>query len=432
LTIFAALFSKRRVVDVPLINLFTEEGFCMKRFGIALLLVASVFMLAASVQAATTIQLWTQEGEADGGFQFVKKLADAYTAKNPDVKIEVVTKDTEVLREDYQTASLAGNAPELLWTVSDHAGPFTKANLIQPVDELVDLKIYVDSAVKGVQLNGKTWGVPVANGNHLMLMYNKALLPEAPKDTDEMIAKGKELTKGDQYGFVWNQIEPFWLVPWLGGFGGAVFAADGLTPTLNTPEMVATLKFLHDLKFVSAIMPKESDYDGASSMFKEGKAAMLINGDWSLGDYKKVLGDKFATAAMPMVKATGKYPAPYTSGKFLMVSAGVPDDKLAVIMDIIAFFTNKANQEDMIKTLSRLPALKEALGSELISSDPILKGSAAQMQNGTPMPVVMEMRCNWDAMKPEMNKVLADQESAEDAVKAMQAAAEACVKGLQK
>ena len=46
------------------------------------------------------------------------------------------------------------------------------------------------------------------------------------------------------------------------------------------------------------------------------------------------------------------------------------------------------------------------------------------------MPVVLEMRCNWDSMKPEMNAVLADQKSAEDAAEAMQQAADACVQGL--
>jgi arabinogalactan oligomer / maltooligosaccharide transport system substrate-binding protein len=404
----------------------------MKR--VRMLLVAfmvSGLFFSLSAQAEVKIQMWTQEGEADGGFQFVQKLCKAFMDKNPDITIELVTKDTEILREDYQTASLAGNAPDLLWTVSDHAGPFTKANLLQPVDELFDLGLYVESAVKGSQLNGKTWGVPVANGNHLMLMYNTALVKEAPQDTDAMIKIAKDLTKDGAFGLAWNQIEPFWLAPWLGGFGGKVFAADGVTPTLNTPEMVATLKFLHGLKYTEKIMPPESDYDGASAMFKEGKAAMLVNGDWSIGDYKKALGDKFAVAPLPKVTATGQWPAPFTSGKFLMISAGVADQKLEAVMKIVDFMTNEENQNDLIKTLSRLPALKKALEGEAIKNDPILQGSAAQMAHGTPMPIVVEMRCNWDAMKPELNAVLANQKAPEAAAADMQKAAEACVKGLQ-
>jgi arabinogalactan oligomer/maltooligosaccharide transport system substrate-binding protein len=50
---------------------------------------------------------------------------------------------------------------------------------------------------------------------------------------------------------------------------------------------------------------------------------------------------------------------------------------------------------------------------------------------GTPMPTVLEMRCNWDAMKPEMLAVLADTKTPEDAAAAMQSAAEACIKALE-
>jgi arabinogalactan oligomer/maltooligosaccharide transport system substrate-binding protein len=50
---------------------------------------------------------------------------------------------------------------------------------------------------------------------------------------------------------------------------------------------------------------------------------------------------------------------------------------------------------------------------------------------GTPMPTVLEMRCNWDSMKPEMLAVLADTKSPEDAVKLMQSSAESCIKSLE-
>ena len=53
------------------------------------------------------------------------------------------------------------------------------------------------------------------------------------------------------------------------------------------------------------------------------------------------------------------------------------------------------------------------------------------MALGVPMPSVIEMRCNWDAMKPEMNAVLADTKSAKDAAAAMQASAVSCVKTLK-
>jgi arabinogalactan oligomer/maltooligosaccharide transport system substrate-binding protein len=382
---------------------------------------------------AVNIVLWTKEGEADGGLQYVQSLADAFTAEHPEVTFEVVNKDVETLREDFQTASLAGAPPDLLWTVNDHAGPFTAAQLIMPVDDMFDLSKYVDSAVAAVELDGQTWGVPISNGNHLMLLYNKELVPDAPEDTDAMISVGQDITvEGTDtvtgtYGLVYNQTEPFWLVPWLGGFGGKVFEDDGVTPNLNTPEMVSTLQFLHDIKFQDNIVPAESDYNGADALFKEGKAGMIINGDWSLGDYKDLFGDNLGVARIPMVTATGLWPAPYTSGVFFMIPEGLEGAKLDAVKAFIDFSTNEDNQLDMVETLTRLPALKVALDNPLITDDPLLAGSAEQMTVGTPMPTVLEMRCNWDAMKPEMQAVLADTKTAEQAAADMQSAAENCV-----
>jgi arabinogalactan oligomer/maltooligosaccharide transport system substrate-binding protein len=375
------------------------------------------------------IVLWTKEGEADGGLQFVQSLADAYTAIHPNVTFEITNKDVETLREDFLTAGLAGSLPDLLWTVNDHAGPFTDAELIMPVDDLFDLSLYVDSALAAAQLGGQTWGVPLANGNHLMLLYNKSLIETPPANTDELIAMGQELTTGDQYGLVYNQTEPFWLVPWLGGFGGAVFAEDGKTPTLDTPEMVNTLQFLYDIKYTTPIIPAESDYDVSDTLFKEGKAAMIINGDWSLGGYKDALGDNLGVARIPEVVG-GEWPHPYTSGVYFMYPEGLEGAKLAAVVDFTNFVTSANNQALMIAKLNRLPALKAALDDPLIANDPILKGSADQMVEGTPMPTVTEMRCNWDGMKPEMQAVLADTKAPEDAAAAMQAAAETCIAGL--
>ncbi len=389
---------------------------------------------AGGTTEAVTINLWTKEGETDGGLQYVTSLTDAYTAAHPNVTFVVVNKEVETLREDFQTASLAGAAPELLWTVSDHLGPFTAAGLIQPVDKLVDLKKYVSSAVDAVKSpDGQTWGVPLANGNHLMLLFNKSLMPVAPKNTDELISMGKafQAANSGKYALVFNQTEPFFFIPWLGGFNGKVFAADGVTPTLNTAEMKAALQFIYDLKFTEKIIPPESDYDGADTMFKEGTAAMIINGDWSLGGYKEALGDNLGVAPIPQVSATGTYPAPLTSGVFFMIPEGLEGAKLDAVVDFINFATNKENQLAMVSKLSRLPALTEALTDKLITDDPILSGSAAQMSYGLPMPTVIEMRCVWDSWKPEMQAVFADTESAADAAAKSQSAAESCIAALE-
>jgi arabinogalactan oligomer / maltooligosaccharide transport system substrate-binding protein len=228
---------------------------------------------AALPEGDFAFTLWTKEGEADGSLQYVQSLTDAYTAAHPNVTIEVVNKDVEALREDFQTASLAGDAPEILWTVADHIGPFTSADLLLPLDGLVDRAKFVEPAADAVTADGTLWGAPVSFGNQLMLYWNKELTGDAaPADSDAWVAKAKELTTGDQVGIAFNQTESFWLVPFLGAFGGSVFADDGKTPTLDTEEMRSALEFLYNLKFTEKVTPSEADYNVADGLFKEGKA----------------------------------------------------------------------------------------------------------------------------------------------------------------
>ncbi len=372
-------------------------------------------------------ELWTQEGEADNGFRYVETLAERYMEENSGVQIDVVRMETEELRGDFESASIAGDAPELLWTVNDHAGPFTAAGIIQPVEDLYD----PDAFIEPVVMDGDIFGIPISSGNHLMLLYNRELVDSAPHDTDEMIEIAEGLTDGERYGFAYNMFEPFWLVPWLGGFGGSVFAEDGTTPTLDTPEMVATLRFLYDLTHVHAITPLEADYGTVDTLFREGDAAMIINGDWSLGEYREHFGDDLGIAPIPTVAETGLEPAPFTSGKYFMMSDAVGGELREAIGEFIAWVLTEERQLEMADELSRLPGRLSALEHEQIAGDPVLADSAAAMANGTPMPAAVEMQAVWDAMLPSQNAVLAGKLSPEDAAGEMQAVSETAIRAME-
>jgi len=210
---------------------------------------------AAFPEGDVALELWTKEG--DPQIAYVEALAEAYNAEHPNVTIEVVNKDVELLREDLVNTALSPDAaPDLVWTVADHVGPFTAADVIQELDGKVDTSGYEEGALAAVQVDGVTWGIPISNGNQLMLYYNKSLVgDEPPADTDAMVTLATENTGDGSYGLVFNETESFWLTPWLAGFGASVFAEDGTTPTLDTPEMQAALEFLYDLKYTDQVMP---------------------------------------------------------------------------------------------------------------------------------------------------------------------------------
>lgn len=385
------------------------------------------------------LTLWTKEGEADGSLQYVEGLADAYTALRPNVKFTVVNKDVEALREDFQTASLAGDPPAILWTVADHVGPFTAADLILPLGDMTDPASYVPAAADIVTVDGTLWGAPVSFGNQLMLYWNKELVgDEAPADTDALIAKAQELTGDGNYGLVFNQTESFWMFPWLGGFGGSVFAEDGVTPTLDTEAMTNTFQFMYDLKYTDKIMPAEADYNVADGLFKDGKAAMIINGDWTLGAYSAApdaeapgLGDNLGVAPIPQI--TGfDYPAPYVGGTFIMVAKRVGDDAdlKTVVTDFISFATNEENQVSMVETLKRLPGNAAAIEAPIVTGDPLLGGAAEAAQKGVPQPTNLEMRCVFDSATAAVRDMYTGNSDIAGIVATMQTSADTCISQL--
>ncbi len=386
---------------------------------------------AAFPEGDVAIELWTKEG--DPQIAYVESLAEAYSTEHPNVTIAVVNKDVEVLREDLVNTALSPDAaPELVWTVADHVGPFTAAGVIQELDGKIDTSPYEEGALSAVQVDGTTWGIPISNGNQLMLYYNKSLVgDEAPADTDAMVAAAAENTGGGEYGLVFNETESFWLTPWLAGFGASVFADDGVTPTLDTPEMQAALEFLYNLKYTDQVMPSEADYTIASDLFTSGSAAMIVNGDWELGNYADQLGDDLGVAPLPTVSSTGMDPAPYTAGAFYMVPTAIEGDALTVVLDFIAWSTDTENQIQMVEDLRRLPANAEALADPIVTDDVLLAGAAEAVQKGIPQPTNVEMRCVFDAMNTGIRDVLgAGNDDFAGTSGSMQEAADNCVATL--
>lgn len=380
---------------------------------------------AAYPTAPVKITMWTKEGEADGALQYAKKLAADYTALHANVTFTIVNKDVEKLREEFLASSL-GTPPDLLWTVSDHIGPFTASDepLIMPLDGIIDSASYVPAALSAVQADGKTWGAPISYGNQLMMYWNKKLAGDtAPADFTALIAKAKTLTDSaaGKFGLVFNQTESFWLVPFLGAFGGSVFDASG-KPTLNTDAMKSALSFIKQLKYTDAIMPNEADYNGADGLFKSGKAAFIINGDWTLGAYADLLKDDLGLGPIPAVPG-GSPGKPYVAGAFFMVGAQVADDadKLAVISDFVKWSTDKTNSIAMVKALKRLPGNAEAIADAVVTSDPLLKSAAEAATLGVGTPTNLEMRCVFDRMTTAVRDLFKSSTSDVDAlVAAMQ------------
>jgi arabinogalactan oligomer/maltooligosaccharide transport system substrate-binding protein len=373
---------------------------------------------------ASGIVVWEQEDAQvapyiDSVFEAFKKLPE-----NRGLQIVRTHYQTEDLRSQFQAASLAGVPPDLIMCPSDTAGLFAVSGFIRPLDGLIDPTRYNKAVLQAVTLDGHLWGVPVSNGNHLLLFFNRKYAKAAPKDTAELFRFCENEAKAFNLDFcmAFDTGEPFWLMPWLAAFGG--WPIDNKTPTLDTRAMRDAINFYLELKNKRKYVPPECDYNCMDSLFKEGKTAFIINGDWAISGYQRHFKKDFGLGILPKVSSTGLWPAPMVSGKYFMVSSGIKSDKLEVIKRLMEFYTNRGNQIRQFKELQRLPALAEAFRAPEITGTEVSRVSMQQISKGRPMSMATEMRAVWDSARNYLGLATSGKLSVEDATRKMQENAE--------
>lgn len=354
------------------------------------------------------------------------EAARKWEEKNPKVKVVLTYRETEELRSSFQAAALGGSGPELIYGPSDQVGPLATMGLIAPLEsELTESELKDFDPPARVTFKGSLYALGDVVGNHLMLLYNRKLVPKAPETTDELIRLGRELTKDtdgdgrvDQYGLTWNFTEPFFFVPWIAGFGGRFFDY-GKGPALDTQPVRHAFAFIKSLRDTHRIVPKESDYETANALFKDGKAAMLVNGDWSWGDYKAAKVD-FGIAPLPKVSATGLWPSPLVSTKAYSVNANAAGRQRELALQLLRYLTGKETQRLFAEKVSTLPSRLSVRKLPTVARDPLLTASGPIIAKGSPMPIVPEIRAVWDSLRGPYQSLLGGSLSADEAARQAQ------------
>lgn len=344
--------------------------------------------------------------------------------------------ETEELRSNFIVAALGGSGPDLVYGPADMIGPFYDMNIIQPLDDFFSAAELAQFDPMGVvRFQGHLYMLADRIGNHLTLVYNKKFLTKPPQTTEELMAIGKSLTKDtngdgrpDQYALVWNFIEPFFFIPFLGGYGGWVMDEQA-HPTLDNAATINACKFINELR-AKKIIPPECDYDLANQLFKQQNAAMIINGPWSWAGYIDA-GVDIGLARIPLVSATGKWPMPMVSATGFCMNTILDAARRERILHLLRFLTRPENELEYTRALRAIPSRLEARTDSLFLHDPILKASQDQISVGRPMPINTEMRVIWDAMRPAYQSVLNGQLTPEQAAKQMQQVAEQKIKEMR-
>lgn len=402
--------------------------------GILSVLLALVF-LSCTGRNPKRIVVWHSLRPSDR--EIMREALRDFGNNYPDWEFGELYYQNETARTNYIISALGGSGPALFRGANDNIGPFVEMEVIQPLEPFLDEQYLDHFLTEPIQANtwmdGHLYQVADQVGNHLCLVYNKALISSPPKTMSELIEIGKKLTvdkngdgKPDQYALVWNYTEPFFVVPFIGGFGGWM-VDENYQPTLNTEAVVKAAQFIYDLANVHKIIPLECDYEIATALFKDGSAAMIINGSWSWASYIEN-GIDLGIARIPRIDETGLWPTPAISPLGYSLNVNVTGKKRDIAIELLKYLTSRELQLRFTQLTGSIPSRKDAFSDPIVTNNPLVSGSLDQLLVGKVMPPVTEMRWIWDAMRPSYQGIFTGNVTPEQAAREMQALAEKLIR----
>lgn len=360
-----------------------------------------------AAQDGATIVVWHawQDAEAD----LLDTWVEDFEAAN-DVTVELRFIPFDDLRPTYENAVATGEGPDLLIGAADWAGPLSGANLISPISDLIagtDLEANLTPAAWDLMAVGGTrYGIPVTLDG-VALYYNRDFIDddEVPTDFSEMVELGNELTDGDDIGLLFNP--GFYQTAGIYfALGGELFDAD-FNNLWNTDD--TGVRFLE--RHLEVFETNADMYSGDNVKFRNGEAAMIIDGSWNLNTYREDLGDNLGLAVLPNVD--GEAWAPFFGGKGFYISS-ITDQEEAVL-SFLTFVTSPDQLANGAAIAGHIPPT-DAVEVE----DPYISTFSQQFAVGVALPT-QGMDPYWT---PLGDAITAVTEAGTDPVEAAEAATE--------
>ncbi|MGZ5475707.1 MAG: extracellular solute-binding protein [Thermoanaerobaculia bacterium] len=374
----------------------------MKR---TLALIAALAFTAAPLLAQTDLVVW--HAYRGGEKEAFEKVVNNYNAGQKKVKVSALAVPFDAFADKITAAVPRGKGPDIFIYAQDRLGGWIEAgHTVEPIDFYLDKDTsarYLPITMQAMVYRKTTYGLPL-NYKMPAMIYNKALVKTPPKTTAELVALAKKLTNAPagQFGLAYAYSDWYYHSALFNGFGGSVFDARG-KPIVNNPANVQATELLLKWMYKDKILPLEPSTALITSLFNSGKAAIIFNGPWFLGEVSPKI--EYGLAVMPnLAEAGGKPMKPWVTveGVFIAAPSKHKDDAF----DFAKYLTDIPAGKILAVEGRQNPANKGVYSDPQVTNDPILKAFRAQVDQAVPMPNVPEMTMMWSPCTTAMNAIV--------------------------
>ncbi|MDO9576431.1 MAG: extracellular solute-binding protein [Candidatus Cloacimonadales bacterium] len=349
--------------------------------------------------AQTEVTLWHsyRGDEKDALMQVV----DNFNKSHTDIKLNALGIPYDAFPDKITAAIPRGKGPDIFIFAHDRIGGWVEADIIEPIDFYLEKDIsgnFVDGAWNPMLYDGSVYGLPMSLKS-IILFYNSDIIKTPPKTTDEMISMAKKYTDASKgkYGLVYEIANFYYHACWLQGFGGKIFDNKDI-PVLNSPENIRSFQFAQDLFLKEKIVPPEVSNVLVTTLFNEGKAAMVINGPWFRGE---ISGVPYEVELLPIISEINKPAIPFMSSEGVLMSAKSEHKDAA--FKVMEYLVGE-DAAFIFATVGKQPvALKSVYERPEVKNDKYLPKFKAQIENSRPMPSIPQMTSVWSPASTAIN-----------------------------
>jgi len=355
---------------------------------------------SAASASGGTLTVWLMTGDTDPAVY--NTVNTAFAAEYPGWTVNVEIQQWSGISAKIITSLATSSPPDVMELGNTDVASFAASggldNLVTDESQFQNSSNWLSGLEGPAEYKGGLYAVPELAGDRVVV-YNKAMFKKAgitktPADLNDLLADGAALknafSKVKDFSALYLPGEEWYAaMPIVWAEGGQIAVNKGGTwyGDLGSAASLAGLKEFQVIQnFMST--PASRDVNEAnpsdSAIFASGKAAMYIDGTWTLGtditDNKALTGD-IGTFILPGVKAGSEAPV-FLGGSDLGVAKNSPNQAEALAW--VKLYTGSTNQLLQASNEGFIPNASNLVGQVNVSSNIKTYFKAAAVSQFTP------------------------------------------------
>ncbi|WP_368505573.1 extracellular solute-binding protein [Alkalihalophilus sp. As8PL] len=280
--------------------------------------------------------------------KYLDQTIALFEEQNPDIEVTISTIPDSYM-DVLRTRLIGGDGPDVFYLDAFEAPGLIETGVVEPLDEYIsedfDLNDFEQPLLDAFRGNDDTiYGLP-KDTSTLALFYNKDLLEEAgfdapPATWEELEEMAEALTTDSTYGY--GVVPDLARLMFIAESNGGQVVTDNQA-SFGDSAVVEALQPVVDMRNEAgtAAEPSEVGSDNGGEMFALGRAAMIMEGNWTIPFLDENFPDvNYGVAEIPTIN--GEQGTMAFTVSYVMNAAS---DKKEASWRLIEFLTGKEGME---------------------------------------------------------------------------------------